>query len=97
MSQILGFLLSRWFLSFIGTALLAILVWFFGPLLTWLESWIVRLVIVLLMFVVWAGVNLLLDLLKRRRDADLTAGLTASADDMGPPPRPRKWRPCARS
>ena len=83
MSQILGFLLSRWFLSFIGTALLAILVWFFGPLLTWLESWIVRLVIVLLMFVVWAGVNLLLDLLKRRRDADLTAGLTASADDMG--------------
>ena len=83
MSQILGFLLSRWFLSFIGTALLAILVWFFGPLLTWLESWIVRLIIVLLMFVVWAGVNLLLDLLKRRRDADLTAGLTASADDMG--------------
>ena len=83
MSQILGFLLSRWFLSFIGTALLAILVWFFGPLLAPLESWIVRLIIVLLMFVVWAGVNLLLDLLKRRRDADLTAGLTASADDMG--------------
>ena len=83
MSQILGFLLSRWFLSFIGTALLAILVWFFGPLLAPLESWIVRLIIVLLMFVMWAGVNLLLDLLKRRRDADLTAGLTASADDMG--------------
>ena len=83
MSQILGFLLSRWFLSFIGTALLAILVWFFGPLLAPLESWIVRLIIVLLMFVVWAGVNLLLDLLKRRRDADLTAGLTASADDKG--------------
>ena len=97
MNPILGFLLSRWFLSFIGTALLAILVWFFGPLLTLLESWVVRLIIVLLMFVVWAGVNLLLDLLKRRRDAALTAGLTARPMTWVPPPRPRKWRPCARS
>ncbi len=81
MKPILGILLSRWFLSFVGTALLAVLVWFFGPLLSWLESWLVRLAIVLVMFVVWAGVNLLLDLLRRRREAALDAGLTGQQDD----------------
>ena len=83
MKPILEFLLSRWFLSFVGTALLGVLVWFFGPLVSLLESWVVRLVIVVLMFVVWAAVNLLLDLLKRRRDVTLTAGLTSGAADAG--------------
>jgi type VI secretion system protein ImpL len=83
MKPVLGVLLSRWFLSFIGTALLGALIWFFGPLVSLLESWVVRLVIVVLMFVVWAGVNLLLDLLKRRRDVALTIGLTSGVEDMG--------------
>ena len=30
---------SRWFLSFVGIALLAVLVWLFGPLLSCLEDW----------------------------------------------------------
>jgi len=38
MKPILEFLLSRWFLSFVGTALLGVLVWFFGPLVSLLES-----------------------------------------------------------
>jgi type VI secretion system protein ImpL len=83
MKSILGILLSRWFLSFIGTALLGILVWFFGPLLLLLESWLVRLVIILVMFAVWAGVNVLLDVFKRRRETALTAGLTAQAAESG--------------
>jgi type VI secretion system protein ImpL len=83
MTSIFEILFSRWFLSFIGTALLAILVWFFGTLLSPLESWLVRLIIVIVMFVVWAGVNLLLDLFKRRRETALTAGLTAPAEDTG--------------
>jgi type VI secretion system protein ImpL len=76
-------LFSRWFLSFVGTALLAVLVWFFGPLVALLESSLVRLAIVGVMVVVWAVVNLLLNLLKRRRDAALTTGLTTPADDQG--------------
>ena len=31
---------SRWFLSFIGVALLGVLVWLFGPFLSFLEDWI---------------------------------------------------------
>ena len=35
------------------------------------------------MLLVWAGANLLLDLRKRRREAALTAGLTAEPDRHG--------------
>ena len=34
----LRFLASRWVLSFAGVAILALLVWFFGPLLPLLEG-----------------------------------------------------------
>jgi type VI secretion system protein ImpL len=77
MKPILEILFSRWVLSCLGTVLLAVLVWFFGPLLSPLESWLVRLAIILVMVVVWLGANLLLDLRKRRQEASLTAGLTA--------------------
>ena len=81
MKSVVAFLLSRWFLSFVGTALLAALVWFFGPLLAPFEGWLVRLGIVVLMLLIWAGVNLLLDVRRRRRDAALTAGVAASTAD----------------
>ena len=81
MSAVLAFLVARWFLSFIGTALLAALVWFFGPFLEAFESWVVRLAIILVMFALWAGINLLLDWRRRRRDRALTEGVAAGAPD----------------
>ncbi|HKS89064.1 MAG TPA: hypothetical protein VJR70_06455, partial [Stellaceae bacterium] len=77
----LAFLVARWALSFLGTALLAALVWFFGPFVPALEGWIVRLVIILLMFAVWAGVNLWLDWRRRRREAALAEGVAAGTAD----------------
>src|SRR5690242_14752422 len=61
MNAVLAFLVSRWSVSFIGTALLAAILWFFGPFLAWLEPWGTRLMLIVLMFAVWAGTNLLLD------------------------------------
>jgi type VI secretion system protein ImpL len=72
---------SRWVLSFVGTALLAILVWFFGPFLAALEGWGARLGIALAMLALWAGVNLALDLRRRRRDAALASGVVEAAPD----------------
>jgi type VI secretion system protein ImpL len=77
---VLRFFASRWFLSLLGTLLLAGLVWFFGPLLAFLEDWLPRLIVVLLMLAVWAGVNLLLDRRRRRREAALAEGVTAGAE-----------------
>ena len=36
--QALRFLLSRWVLSFVGIAILAVLVWLFGPLIPSFEA-----------------------------------------------------------
>ena len=82
----LRFLASRWVLSFVGVAIVALLVWFFGPLLAWLEGWVARLVIVLVLLIVWAAANLTLDLFRRRREQRLEKGVTettANAEEQG--------------
>jgi type VI secretion system protein ImpL len=75
------FLVSRWFITFVGTALLALLVWFFGPFLAFLEAWGIRLAIVIVMPALWAGLNLLLDIRRAQRDAALAKGATEPAVD----------------
>ena len=78
---ILRFFGSRWFLTFVGVVLIGLLVWYFGPYLEILESWIPRAAIIGVLVLIWALVNFLLDWRRRRNDADLVAGLTATADD----------------
>ena len=80
---VLAFFGSRWFLSFVGTALLAVLLWLFGPLWSALEGWGIRLALVVLMLSISAGVNLLLDMRRRRREAALTAGVAHAPPDLG--------------
>jgi type VI secretion system protein ImpL len=75
----LRFLISRWVLSFVGVAILALLVWFFGPLLAVLEGWPARLAVVLALLVIWAATNLTLDLIRRRRERKLESGVTEKA------------------
>ncbi|MBL6613108.1 MAG: type VI secretion system membrane subunit TssM [Reyranella sp.] len=79
MSAMLRFLLSRWFLSFIGVAILALLVWFFGPLLAFLEGWVARLVVIVVLALLWAATNLALDYFRRRRDQKLESGVAEKA------------------
>ncbi|HUB16934.1 MAG TPA: type VI secretion system membrane subunit TssM [Acetobacteraceae bacterium] len=77
MRAILRFLGSRWFLSFIGVALLALLVWWFGPFLSFLASWIARAGVIAVMVLIWAGVNFWLDRRRRKNDDALVAGVAA--------------------
>ncbi|MGE4076386.1 MAG: type VI secretion system membrane subunit TssM [Reyranella sp.] len=77
---VLRFLVSRWVLSFVGVAILAALVWLFGPLLQPLEGWIPRAAIIAGLVLIWAVVNLTLDLLRRRREQDLEKGVAESAE-----------------
>ena len=81
MNAVLAFLVARWFLTFVGTALFAVLLWFFGPFLEFLESWVVRLVLIAAMLAIWLGANLLLDWRRRRREAALVEGVAAAAPD----------------
>src|SRR3954452_16367516 len=79
MNAVLAFLVARWFLTFVGTALFAVLLWFFGPFLAFLASWVVRLVLIAAMLAIWLGANLLLDWRRRRREAVLVEGVAAAA------------------
>ena len=83
--QALRFLLSRWVLSFVGIAILAALVWLFGPLLPSFEDWVPRLAVVIGLLLVWATSNLSLDLFHRRREQKLESGVAektpAKVDD----------------
>ncbi len=73
-------LFSRWLLSFLGVALLAALVWLFGPLLNFAASIVARGAILLVMLLAWAGINWWLDRRRRRRDAALQAGIVEAVD-----------------
>ena len=73
---------SRWVVSFIGMALLATLVWVFGPLLPALEPGLARLTVIEGMIVAWGGVNGLLTWRRRSRDAALMAGVAGSGTAM---------------
>ncbi len=71
-------LASRWVLSFVGMALLAALVWVFGPLLPALEPVLTRVLVIQAMLVVWGAANMLLTWRRRSRDSALTAGVAGS-------------------
>jgi type VI secretion system protein ImpL len=81
MRAVLRFFGSRWFLTFIGVLLVSLLIWYFGPFLAFLESWIPRASIIAVMVVIWAGVNFWLDRRRKKNDDALVAGVTATAAD----------------
>ncbi len=80
MSQALETLMSRWCISFIGTALLAGLAWFFAPLLAGFEDWPPRVALIVALLLAWGGGNALLDLRRLQRDAALAKGIAATSE-----------------
>ena len=75
MTFVRDLLRSRWTLSFIGVAILALLVWFFGPLIAALAGIPVRAAIVVFLLVVWFGANYWADRRRRKKDDTLVAGV----------------------
>ena len=71
---------SRWSISFVGTALLAGLVWFFAPLLPGLEDWPPRLALIAVTAAGLGRWQRLLDLRRLQRDAALARGITVADD-----------------
>ncbi|KPH85990.1 type VI secretion protein VasK [Komagataeibacter intermedius AF2] len=78
MSKIVATLTGRWFTSGIATAVLGILLWFFGPFWSVLAPAWVRIVAIMVLAALWAGGNLALDWRNRARDRALAQGVTNS-------------------
>ena len=70
----------RWILSGIGVLLIGLLVWFFGPLLAFLEDWIPRVAIIAVVVLVWAGVNFLIGRKSKKKEEELVKGAAAGPD-----------------
>ncbi|TAJ83509.1 type VI secretion system membrane subunit TssM [Reyranella sp.] len=86
MQAFLRIICSRWVLSFVGVAILALLIWFFGPMFDLLQGWLPRLIVVAVLVLVWGLSNLLIDFYRRRRERKLESGVaeqTAAAVDDG--------------
>jgi type VI secretion system protein ImpL len=75
------FLGSRWFLSCLGITALGVLVWVFGPFLSFLGDWIPRAIVIAVMLLIWAGANVWLDRRRGKNEAALVAGVTAALAD----------------
>ena len=82
MQPVIDILASRWCISFVGTALLAALVWIFGPLLPSFDDWPPRLALVIALLAVCTAGNALLDARARGRDAALARGIAAGAEEQ---------------
>ena len=80
MTPAANILSSRWSISFIGTALLAGLAWFFAPLLPGFEDWPPRLALIVALLLAWGGGNALLDLRRLQRAAALARGIIVADD-----------------
>ncbi|MGH7068145.1 MAG: type VI secretion system membrane subunit TssM [Acetobacteraceae bacterium] len=80
-SPAVGSLGLRWLLTALGAALLAALVWFFGPLAPPLRPTLVRAVIIAIIVIVWLIANLWIDARRRQKDAALEQGVTAGEVD----------------
>ncbi len=77
---------NHWFRTFVGVALLCVLVWFCGPLLGLgqlhpLETTIARWIVIAVFFVLWVIGNLISDLRASKKDKDLVANIAESAPD----------------
>ncbi len=86
MSAIRRLIRSRWFTTFLGTLVLCLLVWFFGPAIGIgeahpLDSEFVRAVVVAGLLVLWLVLNLLRELRARRHDKELADGVSKAEPD----------------
>jgi type VI secretion system protein ImpL len=72
-------LLSRWIISGIGTALLAVLAWVFGSFIPAMEGALPRAAVILVLALLWAAANWWLDHRRRARESALAKGV-AEAD-----------------
>jgi type VI secretion system protein ImpL len=77
MSQILQLILNRWCTTFVGFAVIALLVFFFAPFIPGCGGLVLRLAMILALLVLWLAVNFLIHLRWKKKQKALDAGLAS--------------------
>lgn len=73
--------LVRWLASGIGVAIIAALIWFFGPFLAVFAGKLPRAIVIVVLLLVWLLVNLWLDRRARKRAGAVEAAITETPAD----------------
>ncbi|CAH2602725.1 IcmF-related protein [Rhodovastum atsumiense] len=79
LSSLAALLLNRWTSGLAGVATAGLLVWYLGPLLPGFAGPLPRALLILLLVLLWAGVNGVLSWRTRRRNRALAAAMTDAA------------------
>src|SRR4051794_437622 len=84
-SYLYHFFANRWVRTFLGAAVLAVLIWFFGPMIGIgaahpLDPELVRIIVIAGIFVFWLVWNLMQTIRAHRREKALAEGLTSEPD-----------------
>lgn len=74
------FLGKRWLISFLGICLLSFLIWFLGVLYQPLEPQYHRVLLILLVFIAWAGVRAWLSGRARKQNTAILSAVSENAD-----------------
>lgn len=87
MKGLIGFFTNKWVIQFLGLLVLALLVWFAGPLIAIagkapLESAWARGVFIGGMFVIWVIYRLVMSLLSRRKDRQMMSELASAESTL---------------
>lgn len=82
LKKIAAFLLSPWFISFLGATLIAVLAWFFGPMIGIgeahpLDDILWRIVVIVVIYAIWLLLNLRRVQTARKRDKALMDAIAA--------------------
>ncbi|HTO83207.1 MAG TPA: hypothetical protein VMQ73_13270, partial [Methylomirabilota bacterium] len=87
LKRIVSVLTARWLVTLIGAIILALLVWFVGPLIAVadmrpLESDLVRFIVILVILVIWGVANIISLLRAKKANDQLVQGIaqTTAAD-----------------
>jgi type VI secretion system protein ImpL len=81
MDQIISFVIVRWGGSLVGVGCLALMVWYFGPLIPvpFMQNEFVRAGIVAVLIVLWFSINWIIHRKHKKKEKALTAGIAAPA------------------
>ncbi len=89
MSRILSMLISRGLFALMGLGVLAYMIWRWGPLIRFgsvvpLRSVLARAILIILIFAVWGLIRFFRTWRDKKKSAEISDDLTASADAVDP-------------
>ena len=89
MSRIISMLLSKGMVVLLGLGVLAMMIWYYGPVIRFgsaapLASAMVRIIVIVVIFAIWGLIKLFKAWREKKKNAEISDDLSASAESVDP-------------